>query len=72
VWSNHPESYSSSSLSADRASHAGEEKGDDPEKKGYHAPPGWGMRLTTSPQYKILLLRSLIMDAGWIKWMLVG
>jgi uncharacterized protein YjlB len=25
----------------------------------------WGMRLTTSPQYKILLLRSLIMDASW-------
>ena len=25
----------------------------------------WDMRLPTSPQYKILLLRSLIMDAGW-------
>jgi hypothetical protein len=42
-------------------------EGDDPEKKGYPAPPGreLGMRLTTSPQYKTLLLRSLTMDAGW-------
>ena len=34
-----------------RASHATQVKGDDPDKKGYPGPPGWGlgMRLTTSP-----------------------
>jgi hypothetical protein len=29
------------SVSTDRASRAGEVDGDDPEKKGYPAPPGW-------------------------------
>jgi hypothetical protein len=34
-----------------RASHARQVKGDDPDKKGYPGPPGWGLgvRLTTSP-----------------------
>jgi len=34
-----------------RASHARQAKGDDPDKKGYPGPPGWGlgMRLKTSP-----------------------
>jgi len=34
----------------DRASHARQVNGDDPDKKGYPGPPGWGlgMRLTTS------------------------
>jgi hypothetical protein len=26
----------------DRASHARQVKGDDPDKKGYRGPPGWG------------------------------
>jgi hypothetical protein len=32
-----------------RASHARQVKGDDPDKKGYPGPPGWGLgvRLTT-------------------------
>jgi len=35
----------------DRASHARQIKGDDPDKKGYPGPPGWGlgMRLRTPP-----------------------
>ena len=35
-------------------SHAREVKGDDPDKKGYPGPPGWGlgMRLTTPPHKK--------------------
>jgi hypothetical protein len=39
-----------------RTSHARQVKGDDPDKKGYPGPPGWGLgvRLTT-PFVKILL-----------------
>jgi hypothetical protein len=34
------------------ASHARQVKGDDPDEKGYHGPPGWGLgvRLTTPPR----------------------
>jgi len=44
-----------------RASHAKQVKGDDPDEKGYPGPPGWGlgMRLTTSPCKKNILLRNL-------------
>jgi len=40
-----------------RASHARQVKGDDPDKKGYPGPIGWGLcvRLTTPPRSKILL-----------------
>jgi hypothetical protein len=40
-----------------RASHARQVKDDDPDKKGYPGPPGWGLgvRLTTSPIKKTLL-----------------
>jgi hypothetical protein len=40
-----------------RASHARQVKGDDPDKKGYPGPPGWGLgvRLITPPHTKILL-----------------
>jgi len=44
-----------------RASHARQVKGDDPDEKGYPGPPGWGLgvRLTTSPCKKKILLRNL-------------
>ena len=44
-----------------RASHARQVKGDDPDKKGYPGPPGWGLgvRLTTSPCKKKILLQNL-------------
>jgi hypothetical protein len=40
-----------------RASHTRRVKGDDPDKKGYPGPPGWGLgvRLTTTPLKKMLL-----------------
>ena len=43
------------------ASHVRQVKGDDPDEKGYPGPPGWGlgMRLTTSPYKKKILLRNL-------------
>jgi len=57
VWSYDPESYAGSSLSTGRASHARKVRGDDPDKKGYPGPSGWGlsMRLTTPCRKKILL-----------------
>ena len=36
-----------------RASHARQVKGDDPDKKGYHGPPGWGFGVgLTTPHRK--------------------
>jgi len=50
VWSNDPESYAGGSVATGKPSHATQVKDDDPYKKGYPIPPGWGfgMRLTTS------------------------
>jgi hypothetical protein len=43
-----------------RASHARQVKGDDPDKKGYPGPPGWGFGMgLTTPHSKNLLLRKL-------------
>jgi hypothetical protein len=39
-----------------RASHARQIKGDDPDKKGYSGPPGWGFGMgLTTPYRKILI-----------------
>ena len=43
AWSNDPEKYADSSVATGRASHARQVKGDDPDKKGYPGPPGWGL-----------------------------
>ena len=44
-----------------RASHARQVKGDDPDKKGYPGPPGWGfcVGLTTPPSKKTYCYESL-------------
>jgi hypothetical protein len=40
-----------------RASHARQVKGDDPDKKGYPGPPGWGFGVgLTTPHSKILIV----------------
>jgi hypothetical protein len=60
VWSYDPESYAVGSVATGRVSHAGEVKGDDPDKEGYPGPPGWGLGVgfTTQDRKKSLLLRS--------------
>ena len=52
VWSNGPESCSGGSEATVMASRARQVKGDDPDKKGYPGPPGWGLgvRLRVSPR----------------------
>jgi hypothetical protein len=37
------QNYAGSSVATSRASHVGLVKGDDPDKKGYPDPPGWGL-----------------------------
>jgi hypothetical protein len=52
-----------------RASHAREVKGDDPDKKGYPVPPGWGfgVGLTTPHIKKTYCYESRKKEkAGWI------
>jgi hypothetical protein len=42
AWSYDLESYAGGSVAAGRFSHAGQFEDDDPDKKGYPGPPGWG------------------------------
>jgi hypothetical protein len=49
VWSDEPETYASGSIATGRGSHAGQVKGDDPDKKGYPGPPGWGLGWQSHP-----------------------
>jgi hypothetical protein len=56
-----------------RASHARRVKGDDPDKKGYPDPPGWGLGMgLTTPHSKKLLLRKLSKGISWIDLMMTG
>jgi hypothetical protein len=50
-----------------RASHARQVKGDDPDKKGYPGPPGWGfgLRLTT-PHSKKLIVTKVGKRRSWM------
>jgi len=51
-----------------RVSHARQVKGDDPDKKGYPGPPGWGfgVGLTTPPsKKKNLFLRKSSKGKCW-------
>jgi hypothetical protein len=65
VWSHDTKSYAGAT---GRASHARQVKGDDPDKKGYPGPPGWGLawgyQLHTVKN--LLLRKSNKAKAGWI------
>jgi hypothetical protein len=52
VWSYDPESYANGSIAAGSVSHAGQVKGDDPDKKGYPGPPGWGLAVGLTAPYR--------------------
>ena len=43
MWLNDPESYARGSVATGRASHARHVDGDDPDRKGYPGPSGWGL-----------------------------
>jgi len=50
-----------------RASHARQVKGDDPDKKGYPGPPGWGFVVgLTIPHSKKVLLQKSSKGKSWI------
>jgi hypothetical protein len=55
AWSYDPESYAGGSVAAGRVSHAGQVKGDYPDRKGYPDFPGWrlGVRLTAPSRKKL-------------------
>jgi hypothetical protein len=45
AWSHDTESYAGGSVATGRVSHAGEVKGNDPDKKGHLGVPGFGLTL---------------------------
>jgi hypothetical protein len=54
----------------DRASHARQVKGDDPDEKGYPGPPDWGFGVgITTPRSKNLLLRKSNKGKSWMDLM---
>jgi len=70
AWSNDPESYAGGSVATGRASHARQVKGDDPDKKGYPGPPGWGLGvgLTTPSHKKCFVEKLLKFETGQQFW----
>jgi len=53
VCADDPTSHAGSSTATDRAFHVRQVKGDDPDKKEWPGPPGWGLDVgLTTPRYK--------------------
>jgi hypothetical protein len=52
---------------AGRAFHARQVKGDDPDKKGYPGPPGWGFGVgLTTPHNKELIVTKVEQRKSWM------
>jgi hypothetical protein len=50
-----------------RASHARQVKGDEPDKKGYPDPPGWGFGMgLTTPYSKKLIVTKVKQRKSWM------
>jgi hypothetical protein len=54
-----------------RANHARQVKGDNPDKKGYSGPPGWGFGVGLRHTVENLLLRKLSKGISWIDLMMM-
>jgi len=52
VRSHDPESNAGGSVATGRASYARQVKGDNPDKKGYPGPPGWGFGVGLTTPYR--------------------
>jgi hypothetical protein len=64
VWSHDPKSYAGGSVCY---SHARQVKGDDPDKKGYPGPPGWGIGVgLTTPHSKKLIVTKVEQRKSWM------
>jgi hypothetical protein len=65
AWSEDPESYAGGSIATGRGSHAGQVKGDDPDKKGYPGLPDWGLGVgLTTPPFKNGCFETSTEDSG--------
>jgi hypothetical protein len=63
VWSHDTKSYAGGSV----CSHARQVKGDDPDKKGYPGPPGWGFGVgLTTPYSKKLIVAKVEQRKSWM------
>ena len=54
MWSNDPETNAGDGIATGRACRARHVEGDDPDKKGYPGPPGWGLVNEVETYTKIL------------------
>jgi hypothetical protein len=55
-----------------RASHARQVKDDDPDKKGYPGPPGWGSGVgLTTPHSKKLIVTKVEQRKSWMDLMMM-
>jgi len=63
--SNDPENKAGGSIATDKVTQAGPVNDDDPDKKGHHGHPGWGLDLgVTNPPRKKELCSKTLRDAS--------
>jgi len=59
AWCDDPESYAGGTVATGTATHAGQVKGEHPDKERYTGPPGWGLGvlLATAPRKKSIAVK---------------